>query len=597
MAKKRSQSKPAAAPAVGKGAAPTVMERKADPPGAHRFFNSPALRETVESVVVAFVLAFLFRTFEAEAFVIPTGSMAPTLMGAHKDVLCPTCGYRYAAGASSEADDVARQRGSRGPGEQVVAVTCPMCRTTTNVDPRSPTGRDYPTYGGDRILVTKFNFEFSEPRRWDVTVFKFPGGAETNYIKRLVGLPNETVRLWHGDLYVQPPQGDAFHLERRPPDKLRAMAQIVYDNDFVVDEMTKKGWPVRWGPWPDVSAEDKSGWKTNDGSRTYQIDGSASDVRWLGYRHYAPSLADWELLDRGSLPAGYAPRPRLITDFYAYNTSVTRGAPLEQPQMLGLHWVGDLLLQCQVDVTKSDGKVHLELIEGGRHFRCAIETQSGEAQLSVDGLADFEPKAQTPIIGPGSHEVIFANIDDQLRLWVDGTPLTFDGPTEYPPLDNDRPRSDNAEPGDLLPARIGAEGVGLSVSGLRLWRDLYYIATDGRGPVVSDYRFPYAALLQMRYEELLQFWSTPAMWSGGNNPFDQRQEAIYPLDEDQFFMLGDNSPLSLDARLWDNERYVRRDLLIGKALYVFWPHSFHRIPGTRIPFPFFPNFARMGFIR
>ena len=40
-----------------------------------------AIRETVESIVIAFVLAFLFRTFEAEAFVIPTGSMAPTLMG------------------------------------------------------------------------------------------------------------------------------------------------------------------------------------------------------------------------------------------------------------------------------------------------------------------------------------------------------------------------------------------------------------------------------------------------------------------------------------------------------------------------------------
>ena len=38
-------------------------------------------RETVESVVVAFVLALLFRSFEAEAFVIPTGSMAPHAHG------------------------------------------------------------------------------------------------------------------------------------------------------------------------------------------------------------------------------------------------------------------------------------------------------------------------------------------------------------------------------------------------------------------------------------------------------------------------------------------------------------------------------------
>ena len=71
--------------------------------------SSRNIRETIESIVIAFVLAFLFRTFEAEAFVIPTGSMAPTLQGMHKDVDCPECGYRYQASASVEATDE-RQR-------------------------------------------------------------------------------------------------------------------------------------------------------------------------------------------------------------------------------------------------------------------------------------------------------------------------------------------------------------------------------------------------------------------------------------------------------------------------------------------------------
>ena len=61
---------------------------------------SHAMRETVESIALAVILAFLFRAFVAEAFVIPTGSMAPTLMGQHKDVHCPECGYWYQAGAS-----------------------------------------------------------------------------------------------------------------------------------------------------------------------------------------------------------------------------------------------------------------------------------------------------------------------------------------------------------------------------------------------------------------------------------------------------------------------------------------------------------------
>src|SRR6478752_4633349 len=67
--------------------------------------QSHAIRETVESIVIAFVLAFLFRTFEAEAFVIPTGSMAPTLYGNHKDVVCSQCGFFYEVNASEEADE------------------------------------------------------------------------------------------------------------------------------------------------------------------------------------------------------------------------------------------------------------------------------------------------------------------------------------------------------------------------------------------------------------------------------------------------------------------------------------------------------------
>ncbi len=57
-------------------------------------------RDTVEAIVVAFILALVVRGFEAQAFVIPTGSMAPTLMGRHKEVACPQCGFVYAVNAS-----------------------------------------------------------------------------------------------------------------------------------------------------------------------------------------------------------------------------------------------------------------------------------------------------------------------------------------------------------------------------------------------------------------------------------------------------------------------------------------------------------------
>src|SRR5437870_7195751 len=89
-------------------------------------------RETIESIVIAFVLAFLFRTFEAEAFVIPTGSMAPTLQGRHKDLKCPECGYWFRAGASSEADANGRELGDA---YKIGTVVCPICRYPISTDP------------------------------------------------------------------------------------------------------------------------------------------------------------------------------------------------------------------------------------------------------------------------------------------------------------------------------------------------------------------------------------------------------------------------------------------------------------------------------
>lgn len=589
MAKKRS---PVAKSPRPDRAAPAESARQG-------FLSASWIREIVESIVVAFILAFLFRTFDAEAFVIPTGSMAPTLMGAHKDLKCPQCGFRYAAGASSESDDVAQQAGFRGATTPVSDVTCPLCRYTVDVDPRTADGREYPTYNGDRILVSKFPFDFVEPRRWDVTVFKFPGGAETNYIKRMVGLPNETVRIWLGDIYLAHPGEKEFHLERRPAYKLQAMKQLVYDNNYVVDAMTAKGWPVRWQPvLHDSAAAQSQGWTTDDGSRSYTIEGGDSDTRWLGYQHFAPTLGDWDLLSQGKLPSDYQPQPSLITDFYAYDTSTQRNQPEAQAQILGRHWVGDLLLECEVEITKPEGKVFFELVKGGVVFRCQFDCESGEVQLSIAGREDFKPKAQTRVRGAGSHHVEFANVDRQLLLWIDGELVEFDAPTTYSPLGNDQPRSTDAEPGDLLPARIGAQYAGLGISDLKLWRDIYYIATTGAADV-TDYSSRGAILYRMSYGELAEFWRTPSAWqpATGPNPFDQREEAIFPLGEDQFFMLGDNSPLSLDARLWNAERFVDRKLLVGKALYIFWPHSFDKLPGTSIPFPFFPNFARMGFIR
>lgn len=251
---------------------PPIEVKPPQPASAGPSDWSRTIRETIESVAIAFALAFLFKTFEAEAFVIPTGSMAPTLMGRHKDVVCPECGYRYSASGSEEADrdgNIKRdENGNVSQQDQVISCTCPVCRYTMSVDPLDPdaVGRDAnPSYSGDRIWVSKVPYHLMEPRRWDVIVFRFPEEADTYYIKRLVGLPNETVKIYHGDIYAKGALDDDFVIQRKPPNKVRAMAQVVHDNDYVSPTLVKHNWPPRWQTRADEAGPGT--WEMSDDER------------------------------------------------------------------------------------------------------------------------------------------------------------------------------------------------------------------------------------------------------------------------------------------------------------------------------------------
>jgi signal peptidase I len=543
------KTKPAPAKAATKTAKSTVTDDSNS--------WSRTLRETVESVVIAFILAFLFRTFEAEAFVIPTGSMAPTLMGRHKDVVCPHCGYEYRTGASTEVD---QDSGREIPGGHLRDATCPMCRSTIDVAP----GKGHPSFSGDRIIVSKFAYDVSDPERWDVIVFKYPEDAKQNYIKRLVGMPNEMWKIHNGDIYTAPLDSNDFEIERKgkKPAKLRAMLQPVYYNDYVAEELVKANFPARWQSW--APADQTAQWVAGDNGRTFEIDGKSSARMWLRYQHLLPTPSVWHAVQNQKPFA--PPPPLLIQDFYAYNAGNLRaGGPSDQ-----LTWIGDLALTFELEVQNNQGAVLLELIKGGRQFRCTIDVATGQAKLSIDGLESFAPVAQTSIKGPGSYEVSLANVDQQLLLWVDGEVVSFDAPTTYPALQNDAPVTAPPTRGsevatDLSPIGIAAEGgAAIKVSHLKIDRDVFYISES-----------PAHAPEHLRMNDV---------------------KSPIKLGNDEYFMLGDNSPQSKDSRFWHT---VDRSLLIGKALFIYWPHSWDEIEigSIKIPFPYFPNFGDMGFVR
>lgn len=575
------------------------------------------MREVVESIAIAFMLAFLFRTFEAEAFVIPTGSMAPTLLGQHKELTCPQCGYCFQVSASEEVDS---ETGTP-TGVVVVSATCPLCRFPIDLRPDNPHGVYFPSYKGDRLLVAKFPYQFGRPTRWDVAVFKYPGAARTNFIKRIVGLPGETILIRNGDIHVKPLAAEDFDWQtptdpqqytivRKPPHTLRAMLQPVDDNDRLQPAWKDRGWAPRWAPEESRTGDD---WKPDERWRSFSYSGR-SPARLI-YRHFVPTYEDWEqwLSTGRSAPL----RKELVSDFSGYNTEITQsfswrerfvgwggsaggasgrgGMSLHRPgpKQLGLHWVGDLALEFELEVKSTSGTFAMGLVEGGRTFRCQIDLADGSAEARIDALPQFRPKARTPVKKPGRYRIMWANVDDQLLLWVNNRIVRFDPPAEFPPLGNDRPTAE-----DLEPAWIEAIGGEFIVRHLKLYRDVYYIAVRGspgapRREVITDFLAPTGEPLTAEtIHRTLSQWQIYAA--------RKTQMVHFPLRERQYFVLGDNSAESMDSRLWEDrnfEYYVDEDLLIGKALFVFWPRALDRIPGTNIPVRFFPNFWRMRFVR
>lgn len=71
----------------------------------------------------------------------------------------------------------------------------------------------YPTFtNGDYLIVDELSYRFNEPQRGDVVVFKYPGDEKVFYIKRIIGLPGETVSIDRGQVTVTQTNGTPLSL-------------------------------------------------------------------------------------------------------------------------------------------------------------------------------------------------------------------------------------------------------------------------------------------------------------------------------------------------------------------------------------------------
>ncbi len=169
------------------------------------------LREWIDPLIFAYILAMFIRTFVVELFKIPSGSMTPTLVGdmvAEFDYVNPQAGF--------EEDGL----NELVVGDRVMDSGAGELRGRFQIFKMGPDGyrRDIPTYitsylsppaarkfrenqelRYDRICVNKFAFWFKEAHRGDIVVFKVPRSefqpAKPIYVKRVAGLPGEHIEI------------------------------------------------------------------------------------------------------------------------------------------------------------------------------------------------------------------------------------------------------------------------------------------------------------------------------------------------------------------------------------------------------------------
>ncbi len=537
--------------------------------------SSLGVRHLVDFLVTLALWVILVRAFAVEGYIISTGSMAPHLLGYHKRVVCPSCGTTFAVGV--------RIDGRTKPPRWAV---CPNCGQS-GIDISN-----VPLNAGDQLLVHKHAYTFGEPRRWDVVVFRNPEKPTQAYVKRLVGFPGERVQIRDGDVYID------GRIARKDLLQQRATRILVYDVDHT--PRPAPDWQPRWVP--------DDGWtrlRSRFVSRVRPAHGQQPPpYHWLSYRNWIrsggnhwtavvvrpwPSDAprrcpDWPELDRVDL----APQAGLIrcrgvlstqaerrlaalsrsqawrravrqlaekshvapvSDLYAYDDPSVQQAP---------NSVRDLMVECRVRVLGGNGRLVFRMLDGRHVYDCVLDWRAGQVRLFWDG----ENKAVAEhklLVREEPFLFEMSTFDRQVLAAVDGQVLF-----RVPVPENRQPAADGGrvafrDPRFALsrPVYIAVRGLSVELERLRLYRDIYYTAAHTQRATTR----------------------------------------AYTLGPDEYFFLGDNSPVSLDSRSWNNP-VVRRNMFLGKPLVLHLPSRPARIRiGHWESYIRIPDFSRIRYIR
>lgn len=325
----------------------------APPPATPQPFPLPYWMRKFRTVVMAVAAVFVVRALFLEPFGIPTGSMALTILGVHREVLCPNCTFPVRVGDPNEVTP-------RG----FFDVDCPNCGARNlGLGLANP-------IPGDRLLVDKSSFDWRSPRRWEIAVFRAPDDPEKPYIKRVAGLAGETIRIAEGDVLIN------GELARKSLSQCRRVGVPI----LVMDCRPTEGWDARWsidGPGPP----------------------DARPRIMESELHFAESKdAVWRSLTFRSL------HDRPIGDSLPYN-----GRRNDLP----IEWVHDFLVTCEIVVRSGDGELAFSLTDGADVATVTLST-SRDAVVSAGGQASGATGAR--LRPGGTHQLELAFIDRRVSF-------------------------------------------------------------------------------------------------------------------------------------------------------------------------------------
>lgn len=502
--------------------------------------------ETIQSLIVAFVLAMVFRGFVVEGFIIPTGSMAPTLLGQHLSKHSDQTGKDFTVGFGAR-QLVSPERFS----DPLLGRNMPLSMSEAKkIKPR----------GGDRVLVLKTLYPFFEPNRFDVVVFKNPTdtqGPSANYIKRLVGLPGETIWIADGDIFAKQNKdtGGEFVIQRKPEHIQRSLWRPVSDTDAIPSNEMGLSRPWQGTPW---IAKPKDDWTIT--GRTWFCDTASPTM--LVWDDNKMSIDDWLPYNMLMPTTSYEP----ISDIRVSATITP-----ETSRLVASFTLEILQHRFVWMITNTSASLTMSTLEGDVVQVVANELNAIHTDIPIRIECWHVDQMMVMYINGTRIAELLYNFNPQkrLRLATNADPSV--------------PLEDIAGSGGKAPSlKWQFDGSPFVMTRLQVDHDLYYRSARLPSRATQNPTTP-------GNEGLVEL---------GSPAFGTHPDKLGVLNNHQFMMAGDNSMYSLDSRLWgnpdefvaaqidDSPFVVHRDLLIGKAWGVYW-----------LPPPLLPEFNRFRFIR